>query len=95
MPDMPNTTSAQRFAWAATIATSLVVLFKLDLTDAQQAALVTILIGLGSVAHFVADAIVRHGRATGVGAELAKAAPAVDRPPADGDDSQLTLGGGE
>jgi hypothetical protein len=59
----PDFTPAQIVAGFTAILGALVVLFKLDLSDAQQAAFTTIIATLVPVGFFVADAIIRHGRA--------------------------------
>lgn len=61
-PD-PALTSEQVVALATTVITSLIVLFKLNVTDAQQGALIA-LIGTGyTVFTLVHAAVVRNGRA--------------------------------
>jgi len=76
----PDITAAQIAAWAAAVLGALVVLFGLDVSATEQAAL----IGGGSsfigAAHVIADAIIRHGRATGVAAATVAAAALTPEP---------------
>lgn len=83
MPDMPNLTAAQIVGWLTTFVTALVVLFKLDLSDARQAALVTILAAVATLALKLSDAIIRHGRASIAAAAITAQAlkPVVGDPP--------------
>jgi hypothetical protein len=62
MLDLPDTTHAQLIVWATTILTSGVLLFGLDLTDAQKAAIIGGLVALVNVAHLAADAWTRSHR---------------------------------
>lgn len=61
----PDISTAQIVGFATSILTALVVLFKLDLSDAQTGAIIAIIGALAPVGLFVSDAIIRHGRATG------------------------------
>lgn len=63
-PDPALTTEAF-VAYIAAALSAAVVLFKLNLTDAQQAAAVTIIGGLLTVGIPFAGAIIRKGRALG------------------------------
>jgi hypothetical protein len=58
----PDITPAQIAAYLTAIVTAGVVLFKLDLTDAQQAALVAGISAAVALGFPLADAIIRHGR---------------------------------
>ena len=60
----PNTTTAQIIAYLASIVSACVVLFKLDLTDAQQGAAIILLGAVVSLGHMVSDAVIRRGRST-------------------------------
>jgi hypothetical protein len=93
--NLPDITPAQLAAWLATLISVIVVLFKLNMTDAQQGALVTILVAVATAFHFVSDGIIRHGRATGIAVEMEKttqavAAAQVERL-ADGVDSEANI----
>lgn len=61
-PD-PIRTTEQVAAAAASVVAALVVLFKLDVTDAQQAALVTLIGAAYTAFTLVHAAVVRNGRA--------------------------------
>lgn len=65
-PDPALTTEAF-VAYIAAALSAAVVLFKLDLSDAQQAAAITIIGGLLTIAIPFAAAIIRKGRAQGGG----------------------------
>lgn len=87
MLSTPDVTPAQIGAWAAAIVSIAVVLFKLNLTDDQQGVIVAAIVGVVTAVHLIADAIIRHGRATGLGATLM---PVSDAPTiADGNDSTI------
>lgn len=58
----PDITPAQVIAGITAILGAIVVLFKLDMSEAQQAALITIIATLVPIGFVVADAIIRHGR---------------------------------
>jgi hypothetical protein len=58
----PDITPAQIAAYLTAIASACVVLFKLDLTDAQQAAIVGAISAAVALAFPIADSIIRHGR---------------------------------
>lgn len=59
----PDTTTAQIIAYATAALASLVVLFKLDITDAQQGAAITVLASVLGAFHLYSDAKIRNGRA--------------------------------
>lgn len=60
----PNVTQAQIVGYLTALLSACVILFKLDLTDAQMGAAIA-LIGAGvPIAHMIADAVIRRGRAT-------------------------------
>lgn len=63
-PD-PAVTGEAGIAYVASLVAAAVVLFKLNLTDAQQAFLVTLIAAVLAVAIPVAGAIIRKGRAQG------------------------------
>jgi hypothetical protein len=63
------------------LASALVVLFKLDLTDAQQGGLTAAIGAVVTLGWFAHDAIVRHGRSNIAAAKLAAQSP----PPAPAD----------
>ena len=67
----PNTTTAQITVFVSVLAIVLSVVFKFDLTDAQRAALVIAIGTVYSIAHLIADAIIRHGRAKVAAARIA------------------------
>lgn len=73
----PDLTPAQLVAGLGALVAALVVLFKLNVSDAQQAALLTALGVIVPVAWQVADAIVRHGRANVAAAQHLQAAAEV------------------
>lgn len=73
----PDVTAAQIVGALGALITALVVLFKLDLSDAQQAGLITALGTIVPVAWAIADAIIRHGRSK-VAAALVTAAAEVN-----------------
>ena len=64
-PD-PAVTSEAGAAYVASIVGALVTLFKLDLSEAQQAAAVTIIVAVLTGGILLHGAIVRKGRATGL-----------------------------
>ena len=71
MLSTPDFTPPAVISFLTMIVGACVVLFKLDLTDAQQGALITILGALYVVAAFLHDALVRRGRARLEAAHLA------------------------
>lgn len=62
--DTPNTTTAQYVAYATAALTAIVVLFKLDVSDVQQGAAITLLGAVLAAFHLYSDAKIRNGRAT-------------------------------
>jgi len=82
----PSITPAQIAAWAAAVVSIAVVLFGLDLSDAEQGSIVAAIVGVVGAVHLVADAIIRHGRATGLGAVQLRVDAA---PVADGNDATV------
>lgn len=64
----PDITKAQVVSAATALLGAIIILFKLDLTDAQRAALVTIIGVVVPAAWQIADAIIRHGRSKAVAA---------------------------
>lgn len=67
----PDTTTAQLIAYLTALVASAVILFKLDLSDAQIAAAIA---GIGAIVplgHMIADAIIRRGRASAAAAQAA------------------------
>jgi len=68
----PDTTTAQIVAYATAIIAALVVLFGLDVSDAQQAAAVTIIGAVVSAFHMWSDAKIRNGRAQIAAAQIMK-----------------------
>lgn len=80
MPDLPAITPAQWKASVGVLATVLTTMFGFDLNDRTQAILVTVLVGAWAAFGMLSDAVIRHGRATGVGVELARQVPPIDAP---------------
>lgn len=70
----PDLTPAQLISGLGAVLSALVVLFKLNLTGEQQAALLTVIGTIVPVAWQLSDAIVRHGRAGVVAAQHQQAA---------------------
>ena len=80
--DTPDITKAQWTVFA-TIVVSLASMAGFDLSQRTDA-IVAALVGVYAVAHLLSDAIIRHGRATGLGV----ARPPLDVPPVvEGDDT--------
>lgn len=73
----PDFTLPALSALAVSLATACVVLFKLDLTDAQKGALTVIVGAVCTIGWFAHDAIVRHGRSK-IAAALVTNPPPVD-----------------
>lgn len=71
----PNLTQAQIIGYLSAIVSAAVILFKLNLTDAQIAAAIALIGALVPVAHFFADAIIRRGRAQVAAAQALHGAP--------------------
>jgi len=61
---MPNLTQAQVVAFVSVLATVLAVVFKLNLTDEQQAVIAGAIVAIYALGHLIADAVIRHGRAS-------------------------------
>lgn len=59
----PDVTTAQFTGLATALLGAGTVLFKLNISDAERAAIVGVIATLVPVTHMLADAIVRHGRA--------------------------------
>lgn len=72
----PDFTLPALTALAVSFVTACVVLFKLDLTDAQKGALTVIVGAVCTIGWFIHDAIVRHGRAGLAAAQVAADAAA-------------------
>lgn len=73
----PDLTQAQIIGYLSAILSAVVILFKLDLTDAQMGAAIA-LIGAGvPMAHMIADALIRRGRAGVAAAQALHGAPPV------------------
>lgn len=70
----PDVTPAQIAVALAAIVSACVVLFKLNISDAEQAQLVIGLTAVIGVSWKIADAIIRHGRAGVVAAQHQQAA---------------------
>lgn len=89
----PDTTTAQYVAYATAILSALVVLFKLDVSDAQQAAAITILGAVLAAFHMWSDGKIRNGRAGIAAAQITASivAPTITAASIehDGDDSQV------
>lgn len=83
----PDLTPAQVIAFLGALAGALIVLFKLNLTAEQQAALVTVIATVVPFGWLLADAIIRHGRSNAVAAQHIEAAAQLASLPPDGDDS--------
>lgn len=86
-PD-PFLTQEQLVALAATILTSLITLFKLNITDAQRGALLALIGTAYVIFALVHAAIVRHGRAAALANRPVVPAELVTAPP-DGNDQIL------
>lgn len=63
-PD-PLITGEALAAYITSILSALIVLFKLDLSDAQRGAALTVILGVLALGTFLYGAIVRRGRAMG------------------------------
>jgi hypothetical protein len=63
----PDLTPAQIVSYLTAIASGLIALFALDLSDGQKAAVIGLIGATVPLAYGIADAIIRHGRATGLG----------------------------
>lgn len=70
----PDITPAQIVSGCGAVLAALVVLFKLNLTGEQQAALLTVIGTVVPVAWQISDAILRHGRAGVAAAQHLQAA---------------------
>lgn len=79
----PDLTPAQLVSGLVALAGALIVLFKLNLTQEQQAALGTIIATVVPTAWIVADAIIRHGRNANAAAQAHLAAVQIAATPAD------------
>jgi hypothetical protein len=97
-PSQLSTTSTPDITpteWKTTIgvvATVLVTLFGLDITDAQKAAALTAIVAVWAVAQVIGNSIVRHGRSTGIGAVIAGQLPPMDPAPLEeGDDANAEM----
>ena len=89
---MPDITPVEWKTTVGVIGTVLTVLLGLDITDAQKATAVSALVGVWLLGQTVGNAIIRHGRSTGVGAVLAQALPVLDTPPvAENNDSGAVI----
>lgn len=82
----PDVSAAQIVAALSALATALVVLFKLPLTDVQQGALATIIGTVVPTAWIIADSIIRHGRSNATAAAHNLAAAQIQNLPPDGVD---------
>lgn len=95
----PDTTTAQIIAYAQAALTALIILFGLDVTDAQKGAAIALLSAALGAFHLYSDAKIRNGRAGVVAATQAATIAAM--PPlalvaddlADGDDSKVPPNG--
>jgi TolB-like protein len=83
----PSITAAQVVAALSALAGALVVLFKLNLTQEQQAALITIIATAVPIGWVIADSIIRHGRSNAVAAQHIEAAAQIAAVPADQGDA--------
>lgn len=82
----PDFSPAAIVAALSALAGALVVLFKLNLTSEQQAALVTVIATVVPFGWLLADAIIRHGRSTNAAAQANLADAQIAALPADGVD---------
>lgn len=83
----PDLTPAQVIAFLGALAGALIVLFKLNLTAEQQAALTTIIATVVPFGWIVADSIIRHGRAGAAAAQHNLAAAQIAAAPLDEGDA--------
>lgn len=79
----PSITAAQLVAALSALAGALVVLFKLRLTQEQQAALITIIATAVPIGWVIADSIIRHGRSGAAAAQHNLAAAQITAVPVD------------
>lgn len=85
----PDFSPAAIVAALSALAGALVVLFKLNLTSEQQAALVTVIATVVPFGWLIADAVIRHGRSSAVAAQHALATAQLVNRPTEGDDSKV------
>lgn len=88
-PNTPDITLAQIIGWVTALITSALILFKLDMTDAQKGALLALSTTLVTVGWFVADMIIRKARNERVAKVQSALAGGPIVLPIDGDDSTL------
>lgn len=88
----PDTTTAQIIAYATAALTALVVLFKLDISDTQQAAAITILSAVLGAFHLYSDARIRNGRASIAAAQVQQPQTLVQNAPEATGDATITTG---
>lgn len=74
----PDITTAQIVAYIAAALSAAIVLFKLNISDAQQAAALALIGALVPLGHMIADAITRNGRAK-VAAAILTPTPTTDQ----------------
>lgn len=74
----PDITPQAIGAFAVLVITNVLILAGLDIGARREAALAALVNGVAIVAFLIHDAIVRHGRATGIGSKL----PPSELPPA-------------
>lgn len=89
----PDTTTAQIIAYAQAALSALVILFALDVSDAQKGAALTLLSAALGAFHLYSDAKIRNGRA-GVAAASVTADAVLAAGPGgepDGDDRQTRV----
>lgn len=79
----PNITQAQVLALVAALLTAGVVLFKLHISDVDQAKYLAAITGVIVTVWPIADAIIRHGRSQTVAAAHNLAAAQIANTPAD------------
>lgn len=88
----PDITPAQIVGYLTAILSAVTILFKLDLTDAQMAAAVALIGSLVPLGHFIADAIIRKGRAGIAAAIVAAPQTVVQNAPAATGDATINTG---
>ena len=74
LPSMPDITPAQFQSFVGVLAAVATVLFKLNVTDKWQAAIVGALVGVYTLGHMIGDALIRRGRARVTAASIDAAA---------------------
>jgi type III secretory pathway component EscS len=83
----PSITAAQVVAFAVALLGAATIVFKLNLSDAEQAKLVAVITAVVISAWPIADSIIRHGRSNAVAAQHNLAAAHIAATPIDQGDA--------